>query len=348
MGGVSSLDHLPRSNDQFVSRQQTETHQSSGILPIDQVVLESLDKDEAFGHEIQDWVLPHIQVDGWGLPGHGVSKDSCGSFFMKGCLNVSAHPDGLAVFKPMVHKCHSPTCPICSRSWMIREAKRIDYRFAVASKKFSHFGNPIHLVLSPALSYWSLNVDKLRKLAYAVSKQIGLLGGCCIFHPFRDTDDHRWYFSPHFHIIGFGWIDGSVVAEVSSNSGWVCKNVGVRKSVFGTAYYQLSHCGVNYSNKKKHSVTWFGAMAYNKLKVGRAPLDQVFCPYCGEPLETIIYCGPGDAPLPCSGIDGFYLAKSDGWISRKVAFLLAYAPDWFNDDKSLYREDPIDVSLDVF
>jgi len=117
----------------------------------------------------------------------------------------------------------------------------------------------------------------------------------------------RWYFSPHFHMLGYGWIRNT--AENYSRTGWVVKNVGVRKSVVATAQYQLSHAGIHESC---HTVTWFGGLSYNKLRVPmeEEPVDK--CPLCGRPLVWLRWVGEGDPPLPDE--EGSYYVDPGGWV----------------------------------
>lgn len=291
-----------------------------GIQPLNQVFIESLSRDEVFGYEILDWVLPSAQVNGWGLPSHGsATHDSCGSYFMRGCLNVNEHPEKLAVFKPSIKRCFSPLCPECWNSWVFREADRIDDRIKKAIKIDPLFGKPIHFMVSVPRAKWSLPIERLRSESYEVAKRVGFKGGSCIFHPLRETNNGRWYFSPHFHMIGYGWIEG--VSNEFKISGWIAKNLRVRKSVFGTAYYQLTHCGVWYGGGIKHSVTWFGALSYSKLPLKKLGLSRPIdsdergcCPYCGSKLKSLTWFSNNfnsDPPLPCAGIGGFYLAEAE-------------------------------------
>jgi hypothetical protein len=295
-----------------------------------QAEIEHLQRDEVWNSEILDWVLPDVKVDNWGLPGHGAARADCGSFFMRACFNVDEHPDHLAVFQPFVHRCFDPKCPEDWRFWLLREADRISTRIETAMKQKSWMGTPIHYMESVPQKLWHLSKEKLIHRAYAIAKRNGFLGGACIWHPFRETDDGRWYYSPHFHFLGFGWItEGAMGAELKK-SGWLVKNLRIRESsasVFGTAYYQLTHCGVWYGPNKRHSVTWFGELSYNKLKIPKSidDRDQVVCPYCGQPLKSVHWVGDGSSPLPCSGIGGFYLAPSDGWETREESFMIAQA-----------------------
>ena len=154
---------------------------------------------------------------------------------------------------------------------------------------------------------WTGKVRELRKEAYKILKEIGSVGGSLIFHPFRyHRDSKRWYYSPHFHIIGFGWLVGT--AETYQKSGWIVKNKGVRESVFATLFYQLSHAGVKHGY---HTVTWFGDLSYSKLKVEEeSNLNE--CPLCKAKLRLVFHYGLfGWTPPP--EIEGEFYVEPDGW-----------------------------------
>jgi hypothetical protein len=234
---------------------------------------------------------------GWELPGHGKSYFDCGRWRLKGCLNVDAHvQDG--ILEPMVGKvfvklyrrsCLRAECPICYEKWAGKEASKIEWRL----KAWSGAGEPIHVIVSPAMKdVHHLAFTSLRQKCYDVARVSGFLGGSCIFHPFRQKSRSKaWYFSPHFHLIGFGWIRGT--KRGYQKHGWVVKNAGVRRTVSGTALYQLSHCGIH---QKLHSVTWFGKLSYNRLKVPEKPIEREVCPICGSKLRDMYYFGSEALP----------------------------------------------------
>jgi hypothetical protein len=176
---------------------------------------------------------------------------------------------------------------------------------------------PIHVVLSPPPNTYMNGYDayrNLRKMAYALARSHGLYGGALIFHPYRlkcsvcgsaipdykkqcfscGSSTFLWFFSPHFHFVGYGWIHMS--KEAYSRHGWVIKNLGVRDSLFATFQYLLSHAGVN---GNFHTTTWFGKLAYNLMgmvpKVGS--LIEI-CPFCRRPLMPLLWIGGEDRPPP--------------------------------------------------
>lgn len=130
--------------------------------------------------------------------------------------------------------------------------------------------------------------------------------------------EHFW--SPHFHVLGylFGkfrysrcrgcdkrnslFCTESKCDGFDANSerlrrkdGWVVKVLGKRKTVGGTAWYQLNHSSMKKNSVRFHPYTWFGVCSYRKLKVSKEQRKD-FCPICNEELERIVYYG--DVPIP--------------------------------------------------
>jgi len=87
------------------------------------------------------------------------------------------------------------------------------------------------------------NIKLLRGYGVSISlkdnkiilKEIGMDGSAIIFHPFRFNKKIRyWYYSPHFHVVGFGLVKGIVDSYYKNY--WYIKDVGVRKSVFESLF----------------------------------------------------------------------------------------------------------------
>ena len=274
-------------------------------------------------------VLP---VFGWSLVGRGESYDDCGKTLVFGCLNVEehtqAHLDKEVVGKVFLdlrkRACLRSVCPICYEKWAGKEAHKIEYRLS----QWRSSGKAIHLMISVPRGLWHVPLEDLRPRIYKVARRVGFFGGSCIVHPFRqkcrvchspkDTFTERclscgcsqfsWVFNPHFHLIGFGWIRGDRVKEQYEKSGWITKNLGVRDSVFSTAHYQLSHCG---TKEGKHSVTWFGRLSYNKLKVVPEIVEKRTCPLCGADLVRLLWVGGGSCPYEA---EGEYYDSPENWV----------------------------------
>lgn len=249
----------------------------------------------------------------WRLPGHGEAYSDCGSWRKRGCLNVEEHVnDGL--LEPMAglvyvelyrRSCARAECPICYEDWAGKEAKKIEHRLGAVGRSM---GMAIHLSVSPSRKdAYGMEYPKLRKKAYLIAQKHGFLGGSVMFHPWREDDRGVWYFSPHFHMIGYGWIHGS--AEGYEEHGWIVKNHGVRESISATAMYQLSHCGVH---EKYASVTWFGRLSYNKLRVAPMPEEKHVCPSCGSELRELLYVGHDALPE----VEGGFWASPNDWLYK--------------------------------
>ena len=246
---------------------------------------------------------------GWLLPGHGRAYDNCGLFWRKGCLEVENHLEahaGKAEIKVIKRTCGRPSCPVCYESWAGKEAGKIEYRLSQWKPKKRR--KVVHVVASPPERDWGLPYPELRSKSYKVLKRVGIYGGSCIFHPFREREFIKtWYFSPHFHILGFGWVRDTKKAY--KKNGWVVKNLRIRKTVSGTALYQLSHAGVH---SEYHTVTWFGCLSYNKLRVRPQKRERDVCSLCGSELRKVLWVGEGDPPVP--DIAKTFHVDPKGWV----------------------------------
>ena len=280
--------------DLTLSREEREASSTEGILPIAKSIL-------------TEWGFE------WSLPGHGLSYSDCGQWRSRGCLNVEGHAQqgldedhaGKVFVRRYQRTCMRAACPECYESWAGKEAGKIAHRLQHAPKQ----GKPIHLIVSPPVEFWiRSSYESLRRMAYEIVKANGFRGGSCIFHHLRQNKTtKKWYFSPHFHMIGFGWIEGT--KEGFEKHGWVVKNAGIRKTVSGTALYQLSHAGIH---DHYHTVTWFGNLAYNNLKVPPMPEKEEVCPICGSVLEPLWYFGSEKIPDE----RGDFWFEPEGWMVK--------------------------------
>jgi hypothetical protein len=275
-----------------------------------------------------------FSVLGWDLVGHGEPYHDCGDTLVFGCLNVEEHTQD-CLDKDVVGKvfldlrkraCLRAVCPICYEKWAGKEAHKIEYRLS----QWKGSGKAIHLMISVPKSLWYIPLEDLRSKSYQVARKVGFFGGSCIVHPFREIcklcgshkddltkrcencgcSEFLWYFSPHFHLIGFGWIRGDKVKELHNKEGWITKNLGTRDSVFATAHYQLSHCGIK---EGKHTVTWFGRLSYNDKNFKPKPEDveKKTCPLCGGELFQLRWVGEGELPFI---EEGEYFDSPSNWV----------------------------------
>lgn len=282
----------------------------------------------------------------YSLVGLEEPKPKCGMHMgYEGCLNVKGHANSLieghkgkVYVRLLTNHCDRPTCKVCYKyGWASRESRKAEKRLKFASKQF---GQIEHIILSPASVLYSLSYEKLHKLALKALVARGIIGGAMIFHSFRyhnfrewqklNTSDESlgWYFSPHFHVVGFlkesynrcrncadflEWYshggntfgcgrkcqcDGFEQTTRKCFSGsegvkgdnFICKVEGARKTVLGTIFYQLGHSSVRLGKKRFYPLTWFGTAGYHKLCY-KPEKDKPVCPICGLELVKVRYFG---------------------------------------------------------
>jgi len=226
-----------------------------------------------------------INHDGWHLPGTKEEHDWCGLWQTRGCLNVKEHKgehENQIFVKRYPRSCYRADCKKCFKKWIARQANRSTRRVQEYAKRSAM--RAIHIMISVPKHNRHLPVPMLKKRAINILKEWGI-NGVLIFHPFRFNKNRKFYYSPHFHVIGFGWIKS--VREFHARFGWFVKYMGVRKSIFQTFYYLLSHCGIK---KRQHALTWFGTLSYSKLKLEKEP-DSNICPVCNKKLVLLYYNG---------------------------------------------------------
>lgn len=260
----------------------------TGILPIAKSIL------EVFGLD-------------WQLPGHGSKYDDCGDWRYRGCTHVEdhfgedleGHTHEGKIFVEWYHRsCYRAVCPVCYEKWAALEAKKIAHKLEHLWK----FGKVIHVAISPSeKDVLNLPFEKLRSKMYQIAQSRGIKGGSAIWHPWRENDDGTWRFSPHFHVLGFGWVKN--VVDGYKKDGWLVKNIQDGKderSVFRTAMYQLSHCGID-THGKKRPVSWFGVCSSagkNRIKIPAMEREKHLCPSCEAELVQLRYTGdPGLLPV---------------------------------------------------
>ena len=263
--------------------------------------------------------------------------------------------------KPTVMKriCWRALCHICYKEVANREANNAYERLQQGKELYKieriFIGNAKHIVISPPhrIHAEMETVEGFKKVmtdTYSIIKRTGILGGILIIHSHRGSAKEGWEFSPHFHIVGFGY-----VKNLPNRLGWIIKNIGYRKSIKATIRYLLTHHGIALNTEHKelekrmlYSVRWFGKFSYNKLikKVEKTELKPLICEYCGIDLhhykkglkgefedsgevsytaEKLIIYALRKAGLPPPGeLAGVYLARAKGgvWVSER-AFTLA-------------------------
>lgn len=325
---------------QFILEEYTtELENPTGILPIAKSdVFESFLTSPYSQYGFKFDTVLHWGHSNWYFPKHGLTRYStCGEFTHKGCLNPSH--EGQAYIRPIKHNCKRAGCPVCGDTWIIETTKKIAHRINEAEgiliKRGYRRHRAIHVTVNPGPEVWEEFKDidsynKLRLRAQKLAKRAGFWGGSLIFHPYRErcadcggqilfkqrkctdcgSDDIAWYWSPHFHLFGFGWITGT--KHIAETTGWLVKNHGIRSSIDATAYYQLTHCGIH---EGKHTVSWFGLLHYSKMHIPPPETEvegATECPICGNRLRLVRYTGTKPPPINEEG----EIIDSTGWSYR--------------------------------
>jgi len=254
-----------------------------------------------------------IEEDGYKFPATGEPHIDCGMWKTRGCLNVENHRKlgyGNKIFaKQYRSSCYRPRCSVCYYWWIIRQANRSTRRIREYAR--CNRRQAFHIVFSIPLSDYSLSMKEWRKKLSIIMKELGMYGGAAVFHAFRKyKDENRYYFSPHFHVIGFGDIRGKI-PELYEKYHWVIVYLDVRKSVFQTFCYLLSHAGIK---KGQRSLIWMGELSYGKLKLEKEP-ETNLCPCCGVKLVAIFKDGYDKDVRPDKYFEGF--VDPDGWYAVK-------------------------------
>ena len=171
------------------------------------------------------------------LPAHVYNgKESCGKWKIVGCLQEDLHKHGGAYVGKTKMTCNNKGCRKCATSAIKREAKSITDRLMAfvilkrnrkiylkknRSRILSH--NVISIPYDEHHHFMTKNGRKyLRKKAIKILREFDVDGGAMIDHAYRFSKDlESARFSPHFHYILTGWIDGSISKQIYEKTGWI-------------------------------------------------------------------------------------------------------------------------------
>jgi len=262
------------------------------------------------------------------LCGHGTSYEDCQEPKHKGC---NMH-DGEVFVKKYYKNCMRLQCPKC----LFKVASVKGYKAAKRIKAYKlKYANVKHIIISPHPDLEFIeDYNSIRKKAMKTLKLLHTgtkesLGGVLIAHPYRCNEFKKYEkVGLHFHYIGYGNINYNKVDEYYKNGKiFFIKDKGKRKTIQGTIYYALTHCGVPKENgsKKYQSITWMGRLSYNKKlkcydcnrKQTNCICDLELCPVCretqGERAKLFeLECVGNESHNPPDEDGGFY--PSSDWI----------------------------------
>ena len=274
-------------------------------------VYESLEEFEESNLYIKRMKEMAFSVDFVGdvmLPAHAYKgKKSCGEWQFKACLNHDRHVDGCSYCRKTEFHCNSIDCNTCFEHTIRRQARSISDRltsFANLKKNRKIYMEEnrvrvlLHNTLSPPVEeHYKFKTKEgrkeLTKTLRKIEKRFDIDGGVTLAHPYRFTPDLKSaYWSPHYHQIVTGWIDGDIVKSVYEEFGWIVKQVSnfdSNQQCHNVVKYLLSHVASYLkdplSRSSKQSYSYFGECQNRKFKVesvlkysedGYDQLNQIF------------------------------------------------------------------------
>ena len=228
----------------------------------------------------------------------------------------------------VVMSCGKPSCPKCYRlGWAPRLAWKISGRLLWFSMELAKTNAKTavieHVICSiPPEDYYITDYDVMRARAIKALKLRGVIGGNLIFHATRQHRNGEDFFSPHWHCLcfilgGYGRCracvdkkcvgrsreflrcDGfeSVTRRCFETDGVIVKVAedrygvkAVRRSIFDTAQYQLSHASIRTDAKRANAVFWFGVVSYRRFRF-KVEKRKVLCPICESELVRVRFVG---------------------------------------------------------
>lgn len=204
----------------------------------------------------------------WGLPGRDpalAERMGCGfkrvdpaSMYFTACPEHHDH-----YLKAARIHCWRLACPNCMNDLCMKRGAQIEKKILAYADLQRRAGMkaPLvkHWVFSPPQE-WAADVMKdadsfplLVKWVQLVMIDAGFLGGAMVFHPWR-LQDGEWVIGPHFHIVGYGFVDNRRIHRVYN---CVVKQVhpGERiRSVRQTIAYLMTHAGIGYAERDESDI----------------------------------------------------------------------------------------------
>jgi len=266
--------------------------------------------------KFSDWYettnYAQVEWDGWHMTGYDEPLQNCNQWGWRGCLNHKHHENKMIEAQSYKMKCVRSSCGLCYGSWIARETSKAYKRIQKFDTWYAGRDKMKHVIVSVPRWEQGKSLEELRKDMRKLCKRAGLRGGLDVVHPFR-CKDSKWFFSPHFHVLAYGWVKGT--ENIFKEKGWVIKNLGLRKSIKGTISYILSHAGIK---KRRHTLIWWGELSYRKLKLEEDEKDEQkhCCTLCGAVYRPLIFFKDGFCLKPPS-TEAIIFDDPYGWHYRE-------------------------------
>ena len=204
----------------------------------------------------------------WTLPGHtdpeastrcGVFRTPSGRIPMRVCSN-----DPKDFMKAVGNHCGRLRCKNCMNLTALQTGVKIEDRICtpadLSGRRTGEYDRPKHWVVSPPQEWIKMICQNSRTFSNLVDDLVqllpeyGMYSGVIIFHPWRLTEDCKlWLFSPHFHVVGFGYFRNEALRKKLdslpefSDQPWIFNQIHAEeemRSVRHTLAYILTHAGI--------------------------------------------------------------------------------------------------------
>jgi len=174
--------------------------------------------------KFSDWYettnYARVDWDGWHMTGYDEPLSICNQWAWRGCLNHRKHAHGKIEAQTYKMKCVRSNCRICYGSWIARETSKSYKRIKKFDMWYAGRDKIKHVIVSVPRWEQGKPLEELRKDMRKLCKRAGLRGGLDVVHPFR-CKDGKWFFSPHFHVLAYGWVKGT--ENIFKEKGWIIK-----------------------------------------------------------------------------------------------------------------------------
>jgi len=197
------------------------------------------------------------------------------------------------------YSCRGRECPRCFKKWAKKEGMIVRGRILDGMSEYHYRAH--HVVISLDPKEYPLDslttrdqFREMRQWIYEKLRFAGAVGGAVVFHPWREDTETGEYSEPgmHFHCIVLAkWLKPGDEIFYAFDDNHIFKRIdSFKPTVLKTYRYILEHCGIL---ENTHALTWFGIMAYNKMKKGIRELSArdykhvEKCPHCGADLERM-------------------------------------------------------------
>ena len=256
----------------------------------------------------------------WTTPARGTLRHN--TRFVKSVL--SCDEDIGHYVKTVPHHCGKLSCPACAAYEISYNATQQGIKLMSGAKYAQNDdyndGALQHVFVSPPKSeYYNFitwdGFQEMKKYAIKVATDAGLKGGMLIFHPYRqnginedddlpddyeidpdnDGNPHHARFAPHFHILGFGFLNPASKDFEKQHKGWIYKaSQGKNRprtlsDIITRINYVMSHVGIisedsPYQPARIQTISWFGRCNSHVLTyIGEIRLyEEKLCEECGH------------------------------------------------------------------